>query len=459
MSRGSAVVVGAGVAGLSAAWQLAREGWDITVVELEDTVGGLARSFYYDNFIFDIGPHRFHTDDQVVIEFIEEVLGDDKIIIDRASGVFFDGRYLDWPLAFSSIFKMPLRVMLGASFDLFFRSKPKGDSFEQYILGRYGRTLYNHFFKHFTEKFLKYPCDKLHADWASSGINRAVIDKRYKADSLFQVVKSTLLPKPVKAKFIYPGHGGCDTFAQHLVDLIEKAGGRVLTGSSVSGLATAGYKITGVSVSGPAGQGDLHLRPDLLVWTAPITEIGRLLGLPKWGLEFLSVIIFNYEIEGEPILPYQWTYYGDKDLIFNRASIPSNFAPHTAPDGYSGICVELACMEGDGIWQDPEHLRPLVERDMLGVGMVRRYNEILDLHIERIRNTYPIYSLDYREKTHAALDSLGKYENLLLLGRTGTFWYNNMDHSIRMAIDLAKIINSDGDLDSYRSSVQKNRAL
>lgn len=459
MSKGSAVVVGAGVAGLSAALQMAREGWEVTVVELEKSVGGLARSFYYNGYVFDIGPHRFHTDDPKVLEFIEEVLGSDKIIIDRSSGVWFYNSYHDWPLRRSSMFRMPLSVMFGAAFDLFFRRKAKNESFEQYILSLYGRTLFKIFFKPYTEKFLKYPCDRLHSDWASAGINRAVIDKRYKAGSLFSVITSTLFPKPVKTKFIYPKHGGVDTFSMHLVDRIEKAGGQVFTGATVSDVATAGHRITGVTIARSDGEADIHLRPDLLVWTAPPSAIGRLLELPRWGLEFLSVIVFNYEIDGEPLIPYQWTYYGADNLIFNRASIPSNFAPHTAPDGRSGICVELACMEGDGIWHEPEHLRSLVEKDLIKVGLVRRYNDILDLHIERIRNTYPIYTLDYREKLHAALEALGHYENLLLLGRTGTFWYNNMDHSIRMALDLAEIINTDGDPTQYKHSMKENRDL
>lgn len=459
MSRGSAVVVGAGVAGLTAAFQLARENWDITVVELEDTVGGLARSFYYNGYSFDIGPHRFHTDDPSVLEFIDEILGSDKLVIDRSSGVWFYKRYHDWPLTRKSIFRMPLSVMLGAGFDLFIRRKAKNESFEQYILSLYGRTLFKIFFKPYTEKFLKYPCDQLHSDWASAGINRAVIDKRYKATSLFKVLTSTLFPKPVETKFIYPRHGGVDTFALHLADRIEKAGGQVLTGATVSEVATAGHKITGVTINRSNGEADMHLRPDLLIWTAPPSVIGNLLDLPRWGLEFLSVIIFNYEIDAEPLQPYQWTYYGADELIFNRASIPLNFASHTAPDGHCGICIELACMEGDGIWHEPEHLRSLVEKDMLKVGLVRRYNDILDLHIERIRNTYPIYTLDYREKLHAALEALGHYENLLLLGRTGTFWYNNMDHSLRMALDLAKVINSESDLNQYKSDIKNNRDL
>ena len=454
---GSAVVVGAGVAGLTAARQLAREGWDVTVVELEDVVGGLARSFHYDGHIFDIGPHRFHTDDDQVLEFIGETLGDDKIIIDRSSGVWFFNSYHDWPLTRKSIFKMPFGVMVGAGLDLFFRGRAKDESFEQYILSLYGKTLYRIFFKPYTEKFLRYPCDALHCDWASAGINRAVIDKRYKANSLFSVIKSTLFPKPVKTSFIYPGSGGVDTFPKRLAQFIEKDGGRVLTSSTVTDMSASGSRITDLTISTPSG--DESLRPDLVIWTAPPASAGRLLELPDPKLEFLSVIVFNYQIEGPPQLPYQWTYYGAEELIFNRATIPSNFAAHVAPEGYSGICIEMACIEGDGIWNEPEHLRTLVERDMVKTRMVRRYNEIVTLNVERIRNTYPIYTLDYRGKLQRAMEDLNRFDNLLMLGRTGTFWYNNMDHSIRQALDCATAVTTGSDLNEWRRHVTESRAL
>lgn len=96
---------------------------------------------------------------------------------------------------------------------------------------------------------------------------------------------------------------------------------------------------------------------------------------------------------------------------------------------------------------------------MVRTRLVRRYNEIVDLHVERIRNTYPIYTIEYREKLHAATTALNRYENLLMLGRTGTFWYNNMDHSIRQALDLAATVNGDGNLASWREQIMNNRDL
>lgn len=455
----SAVVVGAGVAGLTAAYKLASEGWDVTVVEIEKTVGGLAKSFYYNGYAFDCGPHRFHTDDKIVEEFILEVLGDDKLIIDRSSAVWFFNQYHEWPLKRSTIFKLPFKVMFGSALDLFFKKPPKDDTFQEYILGLYGKTLFEHFFKDYTEKFLMHRCDELHSDWASAGINRAVIDKNVKANTLTQVIKSTLFPKPVHSKFIYPKSGGIGVYSDRLVKLIEKEGGQVFTEAAVTDVSATDNKITEVTISrfGSGQQTTLH--PDLLVWTAPAQVIGDMLEMPGWNLTFLDSVMYNYELEGEPPMKYQWIYYGSKDFKINRVSIPANFGAHTAPNGRNGICCELCSINDDSTWQDPESLIDDVTDDLLKAKLIRSKDEVHGAHIEKIRNSYPIYTIDYRKKLHNAMSDLGRFSNLLLLGRTGTFWYNNMDHSIRMALDMSEAITSGADIDGWRRHVMENRDL
>ena len=454
-----AVIVGAGVAGLSAAYRLAADGWDVTVVEIEEKVGGLAKSFYYNGYAFDVGPHRFHTDDKKVEEFILQVLDEDRIIIDRSSAVWFFNQYHEWPLKRSTIFKLPFKVMFGAAIDLFRKKAAKDDTFQEYILGLYGKTLFDHFFKDYTEKFLMHECDKLHADWASAGINRAVIDKRVKANSLTQVIKSTLFPKPVNSRFIYPKSGGVGVYSERLVKLIEKESGKVLTRSKVTDVSTNENTIAGLTISRLDSGKQQTLHPDLIIWTAPAQVIGNMLEMPEWNLTFLDSVMYNVEMEGKPPMPYQWIYYGSKDFLINRVSIPANFGIHTAPEGKNGTCCELCSINDDSTWQNPEALSDRVVDDLLRARLIRNKDEVHNVHIEKIRNSYPIYTIDYRKKLFQAMSDLGKYNNLLLLGRTGTFWYNNMDHSIRMALDLADVITQGGDLDGWRNHVMENRDL
>ena len=185
------VVAGAGIAGLTFAYKLSRAGYKVTLVEKKGEIGGLARSFEYDDFIFDIGPHRFHTEAQEVLEFIYEVLEDDFITIERKSGVWMFDKYFEWPLKPSALLRMPLAVLLSVFAD-FFRTTKKEEleSFKGYILNRYGITLYNIFFRPYTEKFLGIQCDKISKDWAVTGIDRAVIDNKIMVNDLYQLART-----------------------------------------------------------------------------------------------------------------------------------------------------------------------------------------------------------------------------------------------------------------------------
>ena len=426
------VVVGAGVAGLTAGYLLSQKGYRVVVLEKEDRVGGLARSFYYDDFIFDIGPHRFHTDDKEVLGFIEEILGENKIVLPRSSGVWMFGKYHDWPLNWKVLFKLPLGVMLRTVPDLFSRKTQTGSSFEDYIMSRYGRTLYDVFFKPYTEKFLKLPPHKVHNNWAESGIDRAVIDKKVQMGSLFEVVKTALLPTPVKTIFLYPSDGGIDMFSKKLASLIINNGGEVLLNTVVDSIECEGSTIKAVCYRGG------RIQPKAIIWTAPLTVINGLLKLPPPDISYLSIILYNIEVRGASRTKYQWCYYGQNDTIINRISVPVLFSDRTAPQGYTGICAEVTCMEGDQVWENPDRLTDRVVDDLIAVRLIKDKRDIERVHIEKILNTYPVYDIAYPQKLAKVMEGLAPFKELMLLGRTGTFWYNNMDHSIRMALDLIK---------------------
>lgn len=431
--RKRVVVVGAGVAGLTLAYKLGCAGHDVVVVESEPRVGGLARSFEYNGYVFDMGPHRFHTDIPGVIDFIKEILDSNYITIERKSGVWMFGRYFDWPLRFSSLFNMPLHVLLSVGMDLLKKKRIKGESFKDYIEERYGKTLYKIFFEPYTEKFLKMSCSKVSKDWAVTGIDRAVIDKRIRVTDAYELARSVMSPAQ-RLDFIYPEKGGIGKFSEDLEKKIRDKGGVVLVNSKVENIVRSGTRIDAVKVN------NISYECDLLIWTAPITEILKLLGREVKGLDYLSLLLFNYSIDHEPFIDYQWCYYGSKDVPFNRVSIPSLFNPSLAPPGKSGMCVEVTCSKDSPEWKNPERLEQSIRKSLIEVGAVKGEKYINGLHIERVPNAYPIYVLDYKERQQEANKIVEEVSNLRLLGRTGSFWYNNMDHSISAALDLCKTL-------------------
>ncbi|HEY7818969.1 MAG TPA: FAD-dependent oxidoreductase, partial [Vicinamibacteria bacterium] len=296
------LIVGAGVAGLSFAHSVLGEGKSALVVERNDHVGGLARSFRYGDFVFDVGPKRFHTEDPEVLSFLLSILGDEYLVVDRSSAVHLFGRYFPWPLDQRALFRLPFRVMVSAGFDLLRRKPPADeDSFTEYTRSKYGDTLYRLFFKPYTEKFLQIPCEEVHVDWAKTGINRAVIDKRVKTDSLFDLIRNVLLPRPVVTEFIYPSRGGFGTFCEKLSEAVRARAGELLLESTVTSLSISGGRVVEVALADGR-----RIEPGYLVWSGNLTALARLLGKEPPPLRYLSTILYNIEVEAEVLQKQQW---------------------------------------------------------------------------------------------------------------------------------------------------------
>lgn len=429
LSAPSVTIVGAGVAGLTIGYQLSQRGFRVTVLEKNDVVGGLGRTFHYGDFHFDVGPHRFHTENPRVNDFIRSILKDEAIEIPRKSGARMFGTFHEWPLRPGILLAMPFSLMVRGAKDLVFKERLEGESFEADIVNKYGRTLYDIFFEPYTRKFLFYSASELHRDWARAGVNRAVIDKRAQSDDLWSLLKNTLIPKPVDTMFLYPPHG-VGRFSDLLTEAIRAKGGRVLTGTPVTAVESSRGRLTAIHTANE------RFTSDSFVWTAPLTTLNAMLGIADVDLEYLSTIFYNVEVNKPPKYDYQWTYFGG-DEIFSRVTAPEAFLPSTVPPGKSGLCVELTCRQGDERWQHPERYRDAIVDDLVRVGLVDSRADIGQVHIEPVPHTYPIYKLNYFTELTANLKALAEYKNLLLAGRCGRFWYNNMDHSIGQGLTMS----------------------
>lgn len=423
------IVVGAGIAGLTLSFKLSAAGHEILLVEKADAVGGLAKNFEYEGgYFFDPGPHRFYTENPDVSDFIYEVLDDDVLHIGRKSGVRMFDRYFDWPLEATAIFRMPLAVLLSVASDLFKKDGRGGPSFEEYILSRYGETLYRIFFKPYTEKFLGLPCAKISNDWAVTGIDRAILDKKLDIQDLFSLAKSLFFSAP-PLRFMYPKSGGIGVFSEKLRKKIIDHNGMLLLKSEITAIESRNGLIKKIVV------GDREYECDMLVWTGSLLDAADLLAITKPDLQYLSILIYNYCLDTTASCPYQWCYFGSADVPFNRVSIPTLFNPSLAPKGKSGVCAEVTCRRGDLLWNVPETIEPRIRQALLQNKIIRK-DSVESLHIEKLANAYPIYTLDYAEKLSQTLSETRRFRNLRMLGRTGMFWYNNMDHSIEAALRL-----------------------
>lgn len=430
------VIVGGGVSGLSLGWLLADRGIPTVVVEREDRPGGLARSFSYDGFTFDIGPHRFHTEVADVEHILREVLGSHLREISRRSLLQFKGRFYPWPLHPSRVLlRFPPGIALAVVRDLLFGfPRREASSFRDQIITMYGETLYRHFFEGYSSKFLGIPPERTHRDWAKTGVDRAIIDSRLKIQSLWSLIfrMATSWRRPELA-FLYPV-GGCEQFVRNLADRFQALGGELLCGREVDELEVSGSRIEALRV------GDRHLRPSLVVWTGTIHSLAAHLGQPPPQLRYLGLICYNLMLaDGEPF-DFQWCYHGASDVLFSRVSVPASFDPGNTPHGRRSLCVEVTCPDGNSVTHDPEAHLDRIVADLERERLLRSASEVIDWRVERVPWAYPIYEISYRDRLAAFRELAGRHDNLILGGRLGRFWYNNMDHCIEASLELAEEI-------------------
>ena len=423
MSR-NIVIAGAGISGLTLAERLTSSAEDVsvTVLEKEDRPGGLARTFEREGFLFDIGPHRFHTSDPDVSEYLLEILGDEHVTINRSSNVYMAGKYRSWPLTMKSVAGLPMPVLFRSFLDLFRRkSEEEHTSFADYVISKYGKNIYNYFFRGYTQKFTGCSPDTLHIDWAEAGVNRAVIDENVKADDLFSLLRSVLVPKPVSTMFYYPSYGGIQTFCDKQAERIQNNGGRIMYGCRALGVETESGKVSGVRTA------DMGVIPaDHVYWSAPLSIL-----FPDAGFRFMDTLLCNIALSRQQNNHYQWCYFGQEDILFSRLTVPRNFRADTVPAKADSLIVEIT-LNNQEHRDNPDILNDGLIRQLERVDALQA-SDIIFMDWQIVSHTYPLYDLDYRKR----LSDLVLPNGLELTGRCGSFWYNNMDHSIGEALAIS----------------------
>ncbi len=428
-------IVGAGPAGLTLAYHLTMAGARVVMIEREQRVGGLAKSYNYDGHLFDTGPKRFHTDDPIVQKFVEEVGEMDRI--GRSTLVHFSDRYFDWPLNQKELFKLPFSIAIRAAIDLL-RKRPDPDPrlFTDFIRSKYGDTLYEVFFKPYTEKFLRWDVEDIHADWASTGINRTVIDKRVSANTLLDLVRLLALPSKIDTEFLYPVAGAFGGFFDRLLAFCQDSERfDLLTADVITALED-----TGVTMHA-ATRGGRNLTFDTLVWSGNVKDIGRIVSGAEYNLHFINTVFFNLICREESVGPNraQWIYVSRGDSLVSRITCMNEFSRANAPAGYYNFICEVTDSQAAPYYMlQPERFTDTVVDEMIRMDFLRSRRGVEAIHVNPALDTYPVYHRRYHNGFGSVVRAVKKFSpRIHLLGRSGAYWYNNSDHSIRMAIDMS----------------------
>jgi len=442
-------IIGAGPAGLTAAYRLQQLGAEVTVFEAADTVGGLARSFDLWGQRVDLGPHRFFSSDDRVNRLWHEVLQDEYRMVSRQTRIYYRQRFFDYPLRVSNVIKnLGLRDIFEAvssyARERLFpeRSANERDTFEAWVVHSFGRRLYEMFFKSYSEKLWGIPCDQLDADFAA---------QRIKQFSLGQSILAALRIGRVKHKtlvdeFAYPKAGSGDLYDRMARSIIA-GGGSVRLSCPVSGVTAQGSTVTGIRLSDGSEQ-----RFDHIVSTMPLTLMVKGLdGVPPdvvactERLRFRNTLLIYLKVESTSLFEDQWLYIHAADVAVGRITNFRNWVPELyGSQDFTILALEYWCYDEDPVWTAPDSaLIDQAERDVRAIGLVGSAR-ISAGHAVRIRRCYPVYSRGYHRTLAPVVDYLKGFANLWPIGRYGSFKYNNQDHSILMGLMVADNICGDG---------------
>ncbi len=457
------VVMGAGPGGLATGYWLAKHGVDVTVVERAPVVGGLARTVERDGFKFDLGGHRWFSKVDEVNDFYKEVIADETVWVHRTSRIYFDGKYIDYPLrvgnalaAIGPVAAARAMVDYGQT-RLSQRIDPKPVvSMEDAYVDQYGRTLYEFFFERYSEKVWGRPCSEMSGDWVS---------QRTKGMSLVTAVKDALIPsngavQSLIDSFMYPRYG-YGRLSERMAEGIVAAGNEVRLNRGVTKVLREGSRITAVVTTDEAGNEE-RIEAAQFVSSIPLTLLCQIMEpaapaeviAAAKSLVFRNVITVNLMLDREKVTDDTWLYVHDRDILFGRLHEPKNWSVDMVPDqSKTSIVAEYFCSYGDHIWNmsDDELVERTAKHLAEDLGFIDR-NEVLGGFAVRCPRAYPSYTMGYEEPLALLKGFVDSFDNLQIIGRYGTFRYNNADHSVETGLLAAKnILGESHDLDQVNA--------
>ncbi len=458
------VIAGGGPAGLTAAYELTRHGKSCVVLEADPTtVGGISRTEQYNGYRFDIGGHRFFSKSEEVNRLWAEILGEEFLSRPRMSRIYYDRKFFHYPLRpVDALYKLGIfksaRILASYARARLAPIRPER-SFEDWVVNRFGRLLFEIFFKTYTEKVWGMPTSEISADWAA---------QRIKGLSLIGAALNALMPKGlgrskgevVKTlidRFHYPRLGPGQMW-EAARDKIQAAGGAIHMDRKVVGIEHDGTQVTAMLAVDSQGQRFRYEGKSFLS-TLPVRNLIRGMApeAPTQVLEaasalryrdFLTVVLI---VDQPDTFPDNWIYIHEPSVKLGRVQNFKNWSPDLVPDpSKSSLGLEYFCFEGDSLWTAPDdELIALGRREIEEIGIVKA-SQVVDGCVVRMPKAYPVYDDEYQQRLEVIRDWVRGFDNLELAGRNGMHKYNNQDHSMMTALLAARNILGLGEFDTWK---------
>lgn len=444
-------IIGTGPSGLSAAWELMEKGNEALILEQEEFIGGLCRTFDYRGYKFDLGGHRFFTKQPEVEKFWQDLMGDDFMTRNRLSRIYYHKKFFAYPIKLGDAFaKLGIweSFLIGLSLmGSRLRRIGKHDkeiTFEDWVVNRFGRRLFNHFFKSYTEKLWGISVKELGADWAA---------QRMKDLSLLTILKTFIIKpkhgqvKSLIEKFQYPKYGP-GMFYERLAEKLQERGAEIKLQHKVIKISHEGESVKSITVKNNLGQEE-EIISDFYLSSMPLTAMlkamspappAEIMALAE-KMRFRSFFDVCLIINKPEMFPDNWIYVHEPEVSLIRVQNFKNWSPFMVPDASkTNIGAEYVCWDTDELWlKSDEELIKLAVKELELVGLVDS-GLVEDGAVIRDRFAYPVYHLDYQKDLAAIFAYLAQFKNFQTIGRSGLYRYNNMDHSILTGFYAARNI-------------------
>jgi len=432
------LVLGGGPAGLTAGYLLGKAGWSAVVFEAEDQVGGIAKTVERDGYRFDLGGHRFFTKSIEVDTLWHEILGDEFLRRPRMSRIYWNNRYLDYPLRGSDVIRklgpIELTRCLASYTRAALRRNKVDDSLEDWVSNRFGRRLFELFFKSYTEKVWGVPTTEIRAEWAA---------QRIKGLSFVSAAKAAFFGnkgdkvKSLISEFNYPRFGPGQMW-EAMTDAIEEQGGEVRLDSPVESMEVVDGRVACVVVDGQVFE-----QPGAVISSLALREVVEMISpAPPQevldaarGLRYRDFLTVALVVDGADLFPDNWIYIHDPGVRVGRIQNYRSWSPWMVPDPDKAcVGLEYFCFAGDDLWtMDDDALVALASAELEQLRLAPAAKVERGFAI-RVPKAYPIYDADYAERVATIRRYLDGIENLQQVGRNGLHRYNNSDHSMLTAM-------------------------
>lgn len=507
------VIIGAGPAGITTAYELLKEKdqYQVILLEASDCVGGISRTVKHGKLRIDIGGHRFFSKDDRVMAWWQNVLSyqgalskDDKLlgrdarvveggpdpetedevflIRHRVSRIYYHGKFFDYPISMKpqTFLNMGFLTSLKAGLSYLRSSLHKlpEDSLENFYINRFGRKLYSMFFEGYTEKLWGRHPRVISADWGAQRVKGLSIWSLIKNmfQRLLPVGKKNTSSKNVETslieEFYYPKYGPGQLWEKAL-SMVEEMGGQIVYGAKVNRFEKEGNKITAVLC-----EDGTRYEADEVVSSMPIKDLVSAMGdapvqiqeiakgLPYRDFVTVGLLVDKLALKNQTaiktlgnIVPDCWIYVQDTSVKLGRIQIFNNWSPYMLPDPENTVWIglEYFCTQGDAFWDmTDEECLDMAVKELIKIGVISEDTKVLDSCRERVQKAYPAYF-----DTYAQMDTLVAYlnqvENLCCVGRNGQHRYNNMDHSMVTAFVAADVMKGKADkADLWRVNTEKS---